>query len=220
MRFLRLVNRSWKIVVFSISVSCVILLMTIRSPLNDSPVINYECLSNRCERQQVTGLGPTSEKSSALLTMCRLTCGNISISLWPYPRYIDWNETRPFIAINYQGMKLPLKYQNNPKLKILWDIFQQRVRRKVPTVDKGAGRVIQLVIEVEDNFNIEDNDDESYKLRVPIQNLNSKTDVMVHLTAHSYFGLRHGLQTLNQLIVFDEREGILWVRIGFSFNLN
>lgn len=59
------------------------------------------------------------------------------------------------------------------------------------------------------NVNIENNDvarlslttDESYTLKV-----NSSSDGRIHsyVTAPTFFGLRNGLQTLSQLIFFDD----------------
>ena len=42
--------------------------------------------------------------------------------------------------------------------------------------------------------------DERYELRIE----SNGGDVEVHISAHTYFGARHGLETLSQLISYDE----------------
>ena len=43
--------------------------------------------------------------------------------------------------------------------------------------------------------------DERYELRIETEN---SGNTEVHIDAHSYFGARHGLETLSQLISYDE----------------
>lgn len=50
--------------------------------------------------------------------------------------------------------------------------------------------------------------DESYELKA---NLSSDGRIQAYITAHTFFGFRHGLQTLNQLIIFDDLRGELQV---------
>ncbi|ALC40696.1 fdl, partial [Drosophila busckii] len=52
-------------------------------------------------------------------------------------------------------------------------------------------------------FNLDNN--ESYQLTTTFENRR----LLAHITAHSYFGARHGLSTLQQLIWFDDEDRLL-----------
>ncbi|XP_068144919.1 probable beta-hexosaminidase fdl isoform X1 [Drosophila tropicalis] len=82
------------------------------------------------------------------------------------------------------------------------------------SLDKQAGDVDSLEIKIsvqksgDINFNIDN--DESYQLKTTLE----KRRLLVHITAHSYFGARHGLSTLQQIIWYDDEDHMLHTYAG------
>lgn len=77
--------------------------------------------------------------------------------------------------------------------------FQERTGKSSPR--GGKSLVINVNIQNTDVTRLDLLTDESYSLRV---NHSSDGRIQAYVSAATFFGFRHGLQTLNQLIIFDD----------------
>lgn len=77
----------------------------------------------------------------------------------------------------------------------------------------GKSLVINVDIQNNDIARLSLTTDESYTLKV---NYSSDGRVQAYISAQNFFGFRHGLETLGQLIVFDDlREELVIPRCHF-----
>lgn len=96
----------------------------------------------------------------------------------------------------------------------LWDANRERfmdiLDNKVPNHDvlRKQGHPVKITIELDEKNRANDevprltlDTDESYKLNIMTT---GEKKVEVKITAQNYFGARHALETLSQLIVYDD----------------
>uniref|UniRef100_A0A1B0FQE2 Beta-hexosaminidase n=1 Tax=Glossina morsitans morsitans TaxID=37546 RepID=A0A1B0FQE2_GLOMM len=140
-----------------------------------------------------------------------MTCGKTIGTLWPKPRG----------TVEYETSLLPIE-GNNIKFKIIpqypkhikiWNTsksrFMKMLHKKLPDINitKTESHSLQIVIIIIDAENTEElpklalNINESYKLM--ITNATGKI-VLAKIEASNYYGARHGLETLAQLIVYND----------------
>ncbi|XP_050306103.1 probable beta-hexosaminidase fdl [Anthonomus grandis grandis] len=169
------------------------------------PQWTWQCVNQRCERHQITGGNVKITSQST----CGMLCG--TMQLWPLPtgpvtlgsKALVFHQSQlqfeavasgeakemleeAFVAFNDSILSL-VRDDNylNEKTDILRFVVRVSVTRNDPTT------------------RLKLNTDEGYTLTVKFKN----GDVLAEVGARSYFGARHGLETLSQLIWWDEYEG-------------
>lgn len=164
---------------------------------------SYECRKNRCERVELV-----DENTAISLSVCRIFCGEHPGTLWP-------RVNGKAILRSKMARLSPTEVQFNlinqsKRNDVFWRSNEQRFREqilaKVPNYvklmtkdDTGAHLMIMLDIKNED-AKLGLDTDESYF----IQGYENTGVVIMKVKAHTIFGARHALETISQLIVFDD----------------
>ncbi|XP_058465149.1 chitooligosaccharidolytic beta-N-acetylglucosaminidase-like [Malaya genurostris] len=175
-----------------------------------TPVWAYRCVNNRCKKVALTST-ETLQKAVSL-SVCRTYCNEIFSTLWPRPtgKY-RWGSK----MIHINGDDIQNQWNKSYEaLGTYWNIslerFQVQLTNKAfgEQLRSGGKRMVINVAVDTDSLVLNHGTDESYKLA--ITRLNSG-DVSVALSAKNYFGARHALETLAQLIVFDDLRSELQI---------
>ncbi|CAL8095478.1 unnamed protein product [Orchesella dallaii] len=164
-----------------------------------------------CQRQLANGTEPRVS-----LNVCWLTCGEYG-ALWPQPTIKTFMGTHlvgfhaqnaEVVAINapHKAVKAMLGYAGNVLLDHLF-----RMSPKDDDVSPGQSNrgfeqnylAITLTAQNTDT-RISLGTDESYNLTISALYGSGGTQVNVDIVGATYFGVRHGLETLGQLIAYDE----------------
>ncbi|KAL1500965.1 hypothetical protein ABEB36_006375 [Hypothenemus hampei] len=165
---------------------------------------HYECLESYCEKTLTT-----SNTSNGLsLSECNILCHN-GAAIWPKP---TGNVTvSDLVEIDLKSFT----FTTTPQTAITslvteaFDIFTKQIKKFVSCkVFLGKSNAID-VASVQVVFNILDQKldlmtfgtDESYRIETQLTN---NSVVYVNVTAPSFFGARHALETLSQLVVYDD----------------
>ncbi|XP_055687641.1 chitooligosaccharidolytic beta-N-acetylglucosaminidase-like isoform X2 [Lutzomyia longipalpis] len=164
----------------------------------DSPKWGYECIQGRCKKVE-----SLNRDDVVSLGVCRLFCGEDIGTLWPKPTgTVRVGNTLAHIDIDGILFKLP-DYKSQ---QTYWEQTQQRffdqIKAKVVKnhVLRHGGKKVMVDIAVDrEDLTFDFNTDESYKVDVKEEDGN----VGVKITAPTYYGARHGVETLAQLIVYD-----------------
>ncbi|KAL1512928.1 hypothetical protein ABEB36_002428 [Hypothenemus hampei] len=162
----------------------------------------YECVKGYCQKQPNTNI---TEKTALSLSACRIFCSDAA-ALWPKPTGTI-NVGNILTTINIHSVDVLGAKYGSPNYELVrgaGKIFKAQIERLIPknTVLKG-GKSLTV------NLNIKNNDidrlsldlDESYVLKI---NETSDGRLDVSIEASNFFGARNGLETLNQLIIFDD----------------
>lgn len=161
---------------------------------------SYECRKTRCERAELT-----DEKSAVSLPVCRIFCGDHPGTLWP--RVNGKAELKGKMAhISPTEVEFTLVNQTE-RNNGFWQANEQRMREqllaKVPhstkLSDEGSNLLIMIEVEREDErLGLTTN--EHYHIRA----YENTGVVIIKIRAETIFGARHALETVSQLIVFDD----------------
>nr|XP_022911095.1 chitooligosaccharidolytic beta-N-acetylglucosaminidase-like [Onthophagus taurus] len=167
-----------------------------------SPQWRYQCVEGTCKKFRLT---PETKESAVSLPACRLFCHD-KAGLWPIPSgsfRIGQTLTRLNVnSIDISGPRSDTKSHN------LVTLARQRFIHAVNKIEpngnqKAGGRSLFAHLKVT-NPNVdrlELSTDEGYTLEVT-----ESSDGRINATvvADNYFGARHGLETLSQLIIYDD----------------
>lgn len=175
--------------------------------------VGYQCMEGACVRVR---LNPHTRSYSSRST-CNLNCHRPSFVIWPEPRLISWPKGRPVTAVNPNLIEFSTESLKNPPMATaLQKVFQSRLVRKIPMEwlnDSREGKGVIVTLQLEETSKLISKNtyaDESYVLKTSYNSANHK--VLVAINAKTISGIQHGLQTLNQLTVFDESKDKLLVR--------
>lgn len=161
----------------------------------------YECQNSRCVKIKIDDFNNGKALS---LSVCRLFCGNVPGTLWPIP-------TGPIRLSNFIAKINPstvtVRANDYQDQEYFWEEnenrFLEQLRVKVPKTIQLSQEGKNLIVNV--NVNSEQKTltmltDESYELKASEKH----GDIVAHIKAETIFGARHGLETLTQLIVYDD----------------
>ncbi|XP_074113573.1 chitooligosaccharidolytic beta-N-acetylglucosaminidase-like [Cotesia typhae] len=164
---------------------------------------HYECKNNRCKKSELTPevISPRS------LEACQLLCG--TGSLLPIPTG-DVSLGNSLGVINRR--KIKLTHLSHPESKIgqLLKVKVHALRRNVNKLGRNVNRLEQnegcsLQIRIrglsDNRTTLRLDTKESYSLKI---HQYKSSSIQVIIKGQSYFGVRNGLETLSQLIVFNE----------------
>lgn len=139
------------------------------------------------------------------LSVCRLYCGDDIGTIWPIP-----TNRRDFVrgAEKINPQQISFDTENFKTNSELWDMASSRflemqlkkIPEKYPLTPGGKSIKISITAESED-LTLDYDTDESYQL-----NLDARfgSEVFVTISAKNFYGVRHALETLSQLIVHDD----------------
>ncbi|XP_032306984.1 probable beta-hexosaminidase fdl isoform X2 [Drosophila ananassae] len=202
-------------------------------PMPDEKFWTYKCEKGRCMR--VGHHGKLRKRVSFI--SCSMTCGDINI--WPHPtlKHVLSPHTHSF-SVDAVELKVDTTHREVQKqLNVVFERFLKDLRQiqKLDYADRGseittsakssalsksrrhtqhgskraAGDLssvqVKIVVQKSGDLNFSLDNDESYYLT-------SNTDghrLLVEISANSYFGARHGLSTLQQLIWYDDQDRLL-----------
>ncbi|KAG5681027.1 hypothetical protein PVAND_010493 [Polypedilum vanderplanki] len=166
----------------------------------EGPTFGYLCKDSICVRTEIN-LSNINDSSS--LNVCRLTCNTDIGTLWPKPsgsvafskRVAPINPNQITISTN--------NFKGQTYWQVAWQRFREMLFRKIPTDSKSNSRGKSILIEIiAENDDIDFNYDtfEGYKLRI----IEDSSNIYVYISARNFYGTRHALETLSQLVVYDE----------------
>ncbi|PSN43909.1 Chitooligosaccharidolytic beta-N-acetylglucosaminidase [Blattella germanica] len=155
----------------------------------ESPVWTWKCNeSGRCQKY----LRENDEEALGLET-CKLTCDKYSI-LWPRPTgKVELSDGRA------------LSDEVNNLIHEAGEIFRNHVAAAAKKREEGhyGGKTLEVKIEIQDTIarSLILKSDEKYELYIYEGDYGQ---VVAKLVSPSFFGSRHGLETLGQLIAYDD----------------
>ncbi|KFB48739.1 AGAP005381-PC-like protein [Anopheles sinensis] len=189
---------------------------TIAVDTDGDPVWSYQCVNDRCVKTAI------SEESNPLskaisLPACRLFCGPGTGLLWPQP-------TGPIEVGNELAHIDPEQVwfewdENLRQLASLWEANKERFRNQLKKKYQGVqlktgGRSVRIKFEVQDDsLTLNYGTDESYKLTV---GPGDSGELLATITAKTFFGGRHGLETLAQFVQYDDLRSELQMVASLS----
>lgn len=162
----------------------------------------WDCIQGRCEKKRYANTG-----KQVSLPTCNMLCG--SLQIWPLPTQTLKYEKRA-VAFFEQQIFLSTKADQPVKSMIYsaFNIFIQNIRNLAePSLEWAQtsdinGLNVSLAVALPDITRLRLETDESYSLTVKRVN----EHILVHIDATTFFGARHSLETLSQLIWWDEME--------------
>lgn len=161
----------------------------------------YQCIDNTCVKTVVT-----DDNRSQLtdLTACYLLCVDYG-TLWPKPTG-DIDRQEKLISLNIND--IVIYHPSHQDQLYYWlnnvNRFDGILRLKASNSSvnsEGLSLIINInVVNPSIDLNIDTN--EEYDLSI----LEDVDKIMVEINADTYYGARHGLETLAQLVVFDSLD--------------
>lgn len=160
---------------------------------------SYECKSGRCKKHQLV------DKNTAIsLPVCQVFCGEQPGTIWPLVNgHVDLkNKMARLSPIEIQFNVLNQTKEHEPFWSSVEQRFREQILAKAPHSVKfrDEGSHLMIMAEIEDpNAKLDLNTNEHYH----IQAYENTGVVIVKIRAETVFGARHALETISQLIVFD-----------------
>jgi len=157
------------------------------------------------------------------LNACKMTCGATGL-VWPKP--VSMERSQDLVHFTPQELNFFSVATGSDEVSLLVnkfaDIFKEYLYMKNPEYEGGyvnpfqdkpftATKDIKVSVEVLDgdaSFTTET--DESYSVEIkPVVGKRSDDSILVNIVAKTYYGARHGLETLSQLITYDDLSDTL-----------
>ncbi|GBP55572.1 Chitooligosaccharidolytic beta-N-acetylglucosaminidase [Eumeta japonica] len=176
-----------------------------------TPVWRWSCENGRCLKYP---LNAENLNTALSLEACKMFCNEYG-TLWPRPTgEISLGSHLAKININSIHVEITKRGKSDDLMNAAAQRFKTLIPLVIPkgTMPKSSGKavVVYLVNENPDEREFSLHFDEGYELRVA-----SMADEKVNATifAKNFFGIRHGLETLSQLVLYDDiRDHLLIVR--------
>ena len=165
-------------------------------------VWRWECASNYCQKRRVTA----ETKSSALsLAACRLFCSDYA-ALWPKPTG-DFKLGNYLVRLNINSIDVTTTKSDTPSsdlVRLASKRFKSSIEKQMPRDPvKPGGRSLFVTLNILDPqiIKLTLSLDEGYTLHM---SETSDGRMNATISAANYFGCRHGLETLAQLVIYDD----------------
>ncbi|KAJ8925414.1 hypothetical protein NQ315_009246 [Exocentrus adspersus] len=165
---------------------------------------SWQCHEGYCRKKLITNTNRTKDKALNLAA-CRLICSHAA-ALWPKPTG-DISISKSLTSVDRNNIYITgikLRTATTTLAEAAANIFKTKLKLRVPknvTPTKGTSLIVTLDIQNPNIDKISLSLDESYTLKTTWKSSNVLT---IQITAASFFGARHGLETLSQLIVFND----------------
>ncbi|XP_053954917.1 chitooligosaccharidolytic beta-N-acetylglucosaminidase-like [Anastrepha ludens] len=170
-------------------------------------IYGYECRNNLCVKVE---LDAQNFEKAVSLPVCHMSCGtNVPGTVWPRPSGpVSFQSS--MLAVNTENIEF--RFPTLSKQAHLWeaikDRFMQLLYAGVPNknVLKKGGRQLTVLVGLKSALDdvvpkLTLDTDESYTLHITSVN---SSGVTAMISANDYFGARHGMETLSQLLVYDD----------------
>ncbi|CAG9578151.1 unnamed protein product [Danaus chrysippus] len=181
------------------------------SARSEDPSWKWSCEEGACKKMKHE---PGSSGQALSLEACKMFCNEYGL-LWPRPTgYTDLGRFLSKININNIELQIEKRGRSDNLMNAAGQRFKKLVSLAVPSgiTPKATGKSVYVYL-VNENPDITDfsiDFDESYTLRVSPE---SNDRINATIVGNNFFGIRHGLETLSQLIVHDEiKNHLLMVR--------
>ncbi|XP_050299651.1 chitooligosaccharidolytic beta-N-acetylglucosaminidase isoform X2 [Anthonomus grandis grandis] len=162
----------------------------------------YECVKGYCQKRPITN---ENEGTALSLAACRLFCADAA-AIWPKPSG-NVSIGNFLTTINVHSIDILGAKYDSPTFDLVRGasrIFRKQIEQILPrNVNLKGGKSLIVTLDIKDS-GIDKHSlelDESYQLKI---NETSDGRVEARVTSQNFFGARHGLETLNQLIIFDD----------------
>lgn len=175
---------------------------------------SYECKDSRCQKVELL-----DEKTAISLPVCRIFCGDNIGTLWPR---VNGKEKLGNKMARLSPTEMQFNLINQTKRnERFWKANEQRFREqilmKVPhSVNlKDDGSNLMIMIDVKDEtakLGLDTN--EHYH----IHGYENTGVVILKIKAETIFGARHALETISQLIVYDDIRKELQIVAEFEID--
>lgn len=181
---------------------------------------HYECTNSQCVKQRI---GEDTVEPIGL-SQCRATCRHVAggIDLWPLPTgTVETNSDIRWSQINSNAIRFRSVNVNSGS--DFWEVNQERflrqIRAKMPNdslaLDNAEAYNVQIDIIVESNdVKLYIQVDETYELSVNLVSGN----IVARIESNTIFGARHALESLAQLVIYDDVTDRLLVRHEIRFS--
>lgn len=206
-----------------------ILIFATNSFCYGSSVWSYECRSNRClkvEHNTAANDGGGTEQAISL-PVCRLFCTGVDRipgTLWPKPSgpirvgtvmaHIDLTKIK---VVSPVSPKSNIEFWTKNEQRLLQQVtakVPKRMRSQLSDGGGGKSLVIGVSVSKPNDARLTQQTNESYTIEAKQDD--GVDAVVVNITAVTIFGARHALETLSQLIVFDDIRMELQVLADFN----
>lgn len=180
------------------------------------PSWGYECKQSRCVKTEIDS---QSVNEAVSLPVCRIFCGDDIGTLWPKPNgQVKLSSVMARLApgeikfniIKQTGLNKEFWSANEERLR---QQINAKVPKNVQLSNEGSRLMVMLDIE-DENAKLNHAVNEHYS----IETYENTGVVLVKIKAETIFGARHALETLSQLIVFDDLREELQI-VG-EFNID
>ncbi|XP_023318102.1 probable beta-hexosaminidase fdl isoform X2 [Trichogramma pretiosum] len=166
---------------------------------------SWACVAGRCERRAV-------RSSRISLSTCQALCGSASSRLlWPKPsRRVELG--RDSSAFHWQQIEFAVVDTDSAEVRAMLDnakdVFLGNVRSlmKIPNTKSRSSLdsfVVAVTVTSAKDTKLTLATDESYELQLATRGKHLEARVV----GRTYYGVRHGLETLSQMIWWDENCG-------------
>ncbi|XP_075234366.1 beta-hexosaminidase 1 [Lycorma delicatula] len=193
-----------------------------------NPVWTFKCFNNTCKKIPLKTISPATtiskkddgkgnEKPELMsLNVCKLFCGKNTGVLWPLPTG-NIVIKGPAVPIRSDNIEINSVAETTKEFTVetatifkkLADDFKNSLLKKLPKEgevrDFHTTLTILAILKDPEHTSLKLETDESYSINLFYDD--STKGVMTHVKADTYFGVRHALETLKQLIVYDEVKG-------------
>ncbi|CAH0550467.1 unnamed protein product [Brassicogethes aeneus] len=171
------------------------------APAEQAPQWTWQCINQRCERQRIK----SDVGDVASLATCSMLCG--STQLWPQPTGPVTLGSKA-VTFNHRLLDFYSKTTGpaNELLLAAFSIVNDSISGLVQNSDyihqKTDITKFKIIVSILDatTVKLKLNTDESYTITLKPHG----TELVGNITAKTFFGARHGLETLSQLIWWDE----------------
>lgn len=160
---------------------------------------SYDCQNGRCTKHQLV-----DEKTAVSLSVCQIFCGEQPGTIWPLVngRVELRSKMARLSPIEIQFNVLNQTKQNDNFWSTVEQRFREQILTKVPHSVKlrDDGSHLMIMTEIADtNAKLGLNTNEHYH----VQGYENTGVIIVKIKAETIFGARHALETISQLIVYD-----------------
>lgn len=161
----------------------------------------YECQHQKCNRVEFVQV-----KKLMSLSECRMFCGEDPGMLWPRVNGHIKIE-RPLIRLNLR--EIYFEFYNKSRAhdqfwlqneKRFLEQLYQKTKHSSNAIDHGSPLSIYIHVKNQ-SVHLGLNTNEHYHIRAQTKRYNG---ISANITAESIFGARHALETISQLIIFDD----------------
>ncbi|XP_057664989.1 chitooligosaccharidolytic beta-N-acetylglucosaminidase isoform X2 [Diorhabda carinulata] len=176
----------------------ILLLVYSSTALNS--VWKWECEQNSCQKKRISN----NDSAALSLPACRLFCAD-SAALWPKPTG-DFTMGSLLTKININSIDVISNASETPIFDLVTGAvkeFRADIQASIKGTVKSGGKSVLVSLNIANTSlnRLTLETIESYSLFITETNYST---IDVRIIANNYFGARHGLQTLSQLIIFDD----------------